>query len=67
MRGSRRLRRGGLLTCSSSLCYAHSEAEHLYHKLGWRAFGSVPDYASDPDGTLADCVFFFKRCGEDSR
>jgi GNAT superfamily N-acetyltransferase len=46
---------------------AHSEAEHLYRKLGWQAFGSVPDYASDPDGTLAYCVFFFKRCGEDSR
>ena len=46
---------------------ADSEAEHLYRKLGWQAFGSVPDYASDPDGRLADCVFFFKRCGEDSR
>ena len=45
---------------------ADSEAEHLYRKLGWQAFGTVPDYASDPDGTPADCVFFYKRCGEGS-
>ena len=43
---------------------ADSEAEHLYRKLGWQAFGTVPDYANDPDGAPADCVFFYKRCGE---
>lgn len=43
---------------------ADSAAERLYRRLGWHPFGSVPDYASDPDGTLAECVFFYKRCGE---
>ena len=46
---------------------ADSTAERLYRRLGWHPFGRVPDYASDPDGTLAECVFFFKRCGEDLR
>ena len=46
---------------------ADSSAERLYRRLGWHPFGSVPDYASDPDGTLADCVFFFKRCDENAR
>jgi GNAT superfamily N-acetyltransferase len=41
-----------------------SAAERLYRRLGWSAFGVVPDYACDPDGTLAACVFFYKRCGE---
>ena len=43
---------------------ADSAAEHLYRKLGWQPFGTVLDYAVDPDGTPAGCVFFFKRCGE---
>jgi len=41
-----------------------SAAERLYHRLGWQAFGSVPDYACDPDGTSAACTFFYKPCGE---
>ena len=41
-----------------------SAAERLYRRLGWQAFGTVPDYAVDPDGTPAACVFFFKRCVE---
>jgi ribosomal protein S18 acetylase RimI-like enzyme len=45
---------------------AESAAERLYRRLGWQPFGSVPTYAADPDGALADCVFFFKRCGEGS-
>jgi acetyltransferase len=36
-------------------------AETLYRRLGWTAFGDVADYARDPDGTLAACVFFVKR------
>ncbi len=44
-----------------------SAAEHLYRRLGWQAFGSVPDYACDPDGTPAACTFFYKRCGEAAR
>ena len=38
-----------------------SAAEALYRRSGWTAFGAVPDYACDPDGTPAGCVFFFKR------
>jgi len=38
-----------------------SEAETLYRRLGWTAFGDVADYARDPDGTLAACLFFVKR------
>jgi GNAT superfamily N-acetyltransferase len=41
-----------------------SVAERLYHRLGWHAFGTVPDYACDPDGTPASCTFFYKSCGE---
>ncbi len=41
-----------------------SAAERLYRRLGWSAFGTVPDYACDPDFTLAECVFFYKRCGD---
>ncbi len=40
-----------------------SAADRLYRRLGWHPFGAVPDYAVDPDGTLAACVFFYKRCG----
>lgn len=40
-----------------------SAAERLYRRLGWQAFGTVPEYANDPDGTPASCVFFYKRCG----
>jgi len=41
-----------------------SAAERLYHRLGWHAFGTVPDYACDPDGTPASCTFFYKSYGE---
>ena len=41
-----------------------SAAERLYRRLGWHAFGTVPDYACDPDGTPAGCTFFYKRCVE---
>ncbi|MFO1412855.1 MAG: GNAT family N-acetyltransferase [Burkholderiales bacterium] len=41
-----------------------SAAEALYHGLGWRELGRVPDYARDPDRTLADCTFFWKRIAE---
>jgi acetyltransferase len=40
-----------------------SAADRLYRRLGWQAFGAVPDYALDPDGTPAACVFFYKQCG----
>jgi GNAT superfamily N-acetyltransferase len=40
---------------------ADSVAERLYRRLGWHAFGTVPDYACDPDGMPAPCSFFYKR------
>jgi GNAT superfamily N-acetyltransferase len=41
-----------------------SAAETLYRALGWTEIGRVPDYARDPDRTLASCVFFYKRVGQ---
>ena len=38
-----------------------SAGDALYRRLGWSPFGRVYDYACDPDGTLAECVFFMKR------
>jgi len=38
-----------------------SAAETLYRRSGWTAFGTVPGYACDPDGTPAGCVFFYKQ------
>ncbi|MEV4800009.1 GNAT family N-acetyltransferase [Nonomuraea sp. NPDC049421] len=38
-----------------------SAAEHVYLTCGWTRFGSVPDYAGSPDGTLRECSFFYKR------
>ncbi len=40
---------------------AGSDAERLYRRLGWVEVGKIPDYASDPDRTLAACTFFYKR------
>jgi len=38
-----------------------STAESLYRNFGWIEIGYVPDYARDPDRTLAGCVYFYKR------
>jgi GNAT superfamily N-acetyltransferase len=38
-----------------------SAADHLYGSAGWTRFGIVPDYATDPGGTLEDCSFFYKQ------
>ncbi|MFJ4677115.1 GNAT family N-acetyltransferase [Kitasatospora sp. NPDC088783] len=38
-----------------------SPAEHLYRTAGWTAFGTVPDHAATPDGTLADTTYYYKR------
>lgn len=40
---------------------AGSDADRLYRSLGWIDVGTIPDYAADPDGTLAPCTFFYKR------
>ena len=38
-----------------------SAADTLYRGSGWQSYGRVPDYAADPDGTLAGCTFFYKQ------
>ena len=38
-----------------------SDADRNYRAWGWSAVGIVPGYAYDPDGTLADCTFYFKQ------
>ncbi|MEU8823535.1 GNAT family N-acetyltransferase [Streptomyces sp. NPDC048636] len=38
-----------------------SPAEHVYRSDGWTPYGVVPAYATDPDGTLEDCTFFYKQ------
>lgn len=36
-------------------------AERLYRRLGWTELGTIPRYATNPDGTLHDAVFFWKE------
>lgn len=38
-----------------------SDADRRYRAWGWSPIGVVPGYAYDPDGTLADCTFYFKQ------
>ena len=38
-----------------------SDADRLYRHSGWTMVGAIPDYAMDPDRTLASCVFYYKR------
>jgi len=38
-----------------------SDADRHYRGWGWSPIGVVPGYAFDPDGTLADCTFYFKQ------
>lgn len=38
-----------------------SASDRLYRRLGWTEVGTIPDFAVDPDRTLAPCVFFYKR------
>ena len=40
---------------------AGSDADRRYRAWGWSAIGIVPAYAYDPDGTLADCTFYYKQ------
>ncbi len=35
-----------------------SDAERLYRRLGWRAAGSIPDYALVPGGSAATTLFW---------
>ncbi len=38
-----------------------SPAETLYGKAGWTRAGTIPDYATDPAGTLHPTTLFYKR------
>jgi GNAT superfamily N-acetyltransferase len=37
-----------------------SDAERLYHRLGWMAIGVVPDYALFPDGRPCSTTYFYR-------
>jgi GNAT superfamily N-acetyltransferase len=37
------------------------DAERLYTSTGWVRVGEVPGFALNPDGSLCDTVFFYKR------
>lgn len=39
---------------------AGSDAEAMYHALGWTAFGVVPNHALLPDGTPSPTTYFWK-------
>ncbi|MFG1865713.1 GNAT family N-acetyltransferase [Microbispora bryophytorum] len=36
-------------------------ADHLYQRAGWTRYGIVPGYATDPNGVLEDCSFYYKH------
>lgn len=38
-----------------------SAAERLYVSLGWNRVGVVPDFALNPDGSMCDTVFYYKK------
>jgi len=40
---------------------ATPEAARLYERMGWAAAGSIPGYALNPDGSLTDTTFYWKR------
>ncbi|NHQ84674.1 GNAT family N-acetyltransferase [Iodobacter sp. HSC-16F04] len=39
---------------------AGSDAELIYRHAGWKAAGSIPDYAQSPSGGLRPTVYFYK-------
>ena len=40
---------------------ATGDAVRLYERMGWTASGPIPDYALNPDGSLTDTTFYWKR------
>ena len=40
---------------------ATGAAARLYERMGWTASGPIPDYALNPDGSLTDTTFYWKR------
>jgi ribosomal protein S18 acetylase RimI-like enzyme len=37
------------------------EAERLYERMGYHRSGAIPDYAMNPDSSLTQTVFYWKR------
>jgi ribosomal protein S18 acetylase RimI-like enzyme len=40
---------------------ATDAAERLYRRLGWNVAGVIPEYAMNPDSSLTDTVFYWKK------
>jgi ribosomal protein S18 acetylase RimI-like enzyme len=40
---------------------ATGAAERLYERMGWQPAGSIPDYAMNPDASLTQTTFYWKR------
>ncbi len=40
---------------------ATTDAERLYERMGWSRAGVIPDYALNPDSTLTDTTFYWKK------
>jgi GNAT superfamily N-acetyltransferase len=40
---------------------ATADAERLYERMGWQRSGAIPDYAMNPDSSLTQTVFYWKR------
>jgi ribosomal protein S18 acetylase RimI-like enzyme len=40
---------------------ATGAAARLYERAGWSAAGTIPDYALNPDSSLTDTTFYWKR------
>jgi ribosomal protein S18 acetylase RimI-like enzyme len=40
---------------------ATADAVRLYERMGWSRSGAIPDYALNPDSSLTDTVFYWKR------
>ena len=53
-------RAGGFTLLLLDTCKGY-DAERLYASTGWVRVGEVPGFALNPDGSLCDTVFFYKR------
>lgn len=40
-----------------------TDADRVYERLGWSRAGSIPEYASLPDGSLAENTFHYRLLG----
>jgi ribosomal protein S18 acetylase RimI-like enzyme len=55
--GAARERGRWLLTLDT----ATADAMRLYERMGWSRSGAIPDYALNPDSSLTETVFYWKR------